>query len=380
MKLLDFDWRSVFPRLDAWEGAAAGARRLLQDAQPNEPIELARLGPDGERFCQAGILQAQANGLRATAHPEGRPFLQLVRLVRLAPVLSLPTHETLQAYIGEVLTIAEATALAIGSRGNNPVHMGLRGSLTSVEWPSAFLRATDLRAWERQHAENPYLAYQHRLAPSAPRFQSEGVATAARAILSGLMERPGPVPLREVHGLAPGSSSEHVAQALPALLQFALAFPAERPQDGALVLSLWPGISARLHRPLALEPKQVRVEGALSTAYGAEDLAVLLAGAAREPLRLRANDGRLFERRAQELRARLTPQPPALERFLASPRAGPSWRLERARSTARALGWIARTNPSHAPHDEITPQGREWLALGVSAQLKALYDLLRLAA
>jgi len=379
MKLLDFDWRSAFAYLETWESVSPASRRLLQDGESHSSFGLALLGEDGQRFCRAGILKAQENGRAATAEPRARPFLSMVRLLRRVPLLSDPSPEMLLRFLGEVLTSEERVRLTRSTYSIYGYEHNLVRSVASRAWVDDFFAAKDLAHWEgeRGHEAHDFL---HSQSAKPSRFAPEGVAVAARAILTGLMERPQPVPLRQITELAERSSADEVAQAVVALVRYALAFPAERPKDGTVVLTLWPSISARLHREPARPPREVTCDGATSTVHGAEDLAALLASAAREPLRLRASDGRVFERRAQDIQSQLASQPEWVERAPAGARDAGSWRIARAHEVAHSLDWLELRDEHHQPHDVITASGREWLGRSAGERLRILHDALRSAA
>lgn len=104
---------------------------------------------------------------------------------------------------------------------------------------------------------------------------------------------------------------------------------------------------------------------------------MLLVEVAREPLRVRVNDGVPVERRAREISARFGSQPAWIEQFHAQRIGGDRLRLAFAVENALDLGWIRIEKQGEHPAHQLLPSGRAWLSLSSDERHRAVADVLR---
>lgn len=377
MKLLEFDWQALLDRLPVWQGVAPSSRRILQESSPGAPVQLALFGLDGPALIRAKILKPYTDGLRAAPCEEAREFLAMARLLRRAPLLSNPSTSQLAIYIGELFNSLERGGLARSYGPSWGADERLLHGLTLEHHVRGFVEAKDLRSWEAHYAEDAYHAYRRDRPLGPSRFHDPAVAGAAHQLAKLLVERTEPIPVLEMWDALGEHAGAAVARAALGLVRYAVAFLAERPADGVVVLTLWPTIHARLHRKQARAPLPVEPGGERSTAYGVEDIEALLLEVAREPVRIRVQDGIPFEKRRREITAAFRPQGHSVDRFHVELLDGEWWRITFALEHARLFEWVRITGADGKSAYVATEEGRRWLGSAADMRHKHILDALR---
>ncbi len=377
MKILDCDWQTLERPLRVWSGLASSSRRILKEALPGAPMHLAPFGADAAALISSGLLKPHKDGLRAAPSEQEWPFFALARLLQRAPILADPSLVQLTAYLSEVFNADERGGLGRRFRPTWTRDEGVAQGLSLESHVRSFVEAKDLRVWEEHFREDPYHASRRDRPRGQTRFHQPAEADAARRLVALLIARPAPIPLLDLFPPASEQPPELVTAAALGLVRYAVAFVAERPSDGEIVLTLWPAISARLHRVHAASPAQVQPTGERTTDFGIEDIETLLLETSREPLRIRAQDGQLFEKRRKEVEAALRPQGRGVDQVHARMSDRGEWRLIVALEFARLFRWLRITEEAGKPAHSLTADGRTWLGLAHDERRVQIYDALR---
>lgn len=371
MKILEFDWLTLCGPIAAWGGLAVSSRGLLQKSFPGTPFQLADFGSaDGPALVRAKVLKPYADGLRAAPTEEARPFLALLRLLHRAPILAHPTHAVLRAYLTEIFNAEERSDLTRRFGPEWCQEDDFVRELTRGRHLQSFRDARDLGKWELGSREREYRIYGNDRLRFPARFADPALANEARRLAERLVAQPGPIPFLDLW--TDSKSRELVAPAALGLVRYGLAFLAVNPVDGVIVLSLWPAVSARLHREPPPAPRSITPSPDRSTAFGVQDLEQLIVDVAREPLKVRAQDGLPYEKRRRELQAAQRRQNAVLTEFHSEMHSGSGWRTLFALENARLFGWLEL-----ALAWTVTHEARTWLQLRPAERHKWILDALR---
>lgn len=366
MKHLAIDWSDFIARAAVWDRLAPETRRVLSRLDASRALDRDVYGDDLGTLLDADILVPMEDGRRVRPHPDRRAWLRALRSLGRHDLLGEPDPKVLFEYLRDHFTAEERRVLAY-----NPVsgytaywtsdHSARTvQSATSVGWIEAFLEGTlpDIAEVARaaSPAVDPAVTQRH-----------------AQELVRRLMDTPEPVALSALPERFPELDAASLGAAVHLAVRQLALFPALRPDDLGLVLTLWPGIVARLHRPAPEPPRPVEADPTFAAPLLIEDMTAVLIEASAEPLRLRKTDHALFARTQDRLEEALMPVPEWL-RPLES--AAPVYRLRLALDALLSLEFLRRRRHGN-PVLVSTTAARDWLAGTPRTRLRAVLEPMR---
>lgn len=374
MKLFDIDWLDFIQRLSVWQRLSLKARRAFAELRADQGIPTAALDGQDQLLVESGLISYREGRHLVRLEKAGYPFARVIHAMCRHDILRQPDCDALLAYLHDHFTNEELRPLMPQFSQSYGVREAVVSELASVAWVEKYLART---------AERPRQQLSRRSLPSWLRFPEEpgesleppATLAVGQAVVRHLMASPEPMPLRDLPGRFPDIAPRVLAGALLQGIRELVLFPAMRLQDMTPVLSLWPTITRRLHRPRAKPPEPVQPERSFHGAFLMEDMTTVLVAAASGPLRLRGNDLALFAKAQRELESSLMPLPGWLNDVLQCP-------VER-RVTA-AAEWLRDLGPARSegtPGEDLrlepTHEGKAWLAQTSKQRLKTVLDHLR---
>ncbi len=369
MKLFDIDWNDFIQRAAIWEQLTPKVRQLFAELKSNQGVKVEVFEGAVEQLVEAEFLTLYVDGKRARLHKACSEFRRAIRAMYRIDVLGQADPQSFTGYVSEHFTAIQQDALASDSRDYYGRRSYLIRQATTAQWLDGFLSARQGVAWEEPRLEAHYRRAWE------PLFDRTGVFKATKTLVRALMDSPEPVPFTELPARLKLPRGTLLGEAILAAIRYLLVYPTLRPDDGVPVLTIWPTIHQRLHRPKPVKPKPVAPQQTHHSAFLMEDVTTLLVAAAARPLRLRGNDGELFAKAQKELAADLTPLPDWL---LDISSYSSTDRLNDATYAAKGMSLVEATGePGSSLALEATEAGREWLALGGKDRLKAILDHLR---
>ncbi|MEX1184773.1 MAG: helicase-associated domain-containing protein [Gemmatimonadota bacterium] len=372
MHHFEIDWFEFAGRAAVWRHLARQTRATLLGNAPSEAIRLDSVGPDRELLLAESFVAVSGTG-RAALHPLHRPHARALRAMSRHDILGHPTRHTLADYMRDQYTAAERQRLGGEHAYYRPEaeHLLLQ-RLMSAEWVrDALLLAADRAAPTRTPPARP----DRMLVLELETAQRRSRVDAAR-IVAAVLEQGGHASIDELPALvAELVPAVRFSAALGAALSEAWLFATISPADRMPVVTLWPGIVARLQRRASTAPAPVEPVEHYCSAFLADDTAAVLVEAAAEPLRLRGNDFAIYARATKRLEAALAPTPPWTAKLT-------NWsaevRIDQAIHFASRLSLLqTRGEAGRDLRLEATAAARAWLAGTPAGRLRTLIDLVR---
>jgi hypothetical protein len=340
---LSVDWLDMLRRLEVWDALARGTRAVLASLQSGATVPAYSLGPDFDRLLHGNLLAGSQNGAVGRMHESARSFFRVIRALERHDLLASHGMRDLQAYMGEHFTVAQRQSIAASLHPYEP-EWRLAGRVASMAWARDFVDGRS--PWAETDA-----------------------AAMARELLRWFLDHPEWVPLRELPGRC-GLEPAAFDSALRFCFERLLLFPTFQRPERNVFAGLWPCVAKRLATPAPVMPVPFQPADKFEGAFLLDDMIVLLIAASGEPLRVRKNDGALFERTMTTLGTQLTPVPAWLgstEGF------GVERRVNDARTMLEALELLV-------PARDALRSGRAaaaWLSLPEEDRLRQVLDLLR---
>jgi hypothetical protein len=372
MKHFDIDWAELAGRMPAWERLSQPARAGFLAIKPGTGARVEEIAPAAGELAEAGLVSLSPTGVRAAVAEEWRPFHVALRAMDRHRVWEAPSPGGLVSYLEDVFTTPDLQML-LGEQGMGsspyPLRVLLADRVSAEEWVEGMLAAGTAKAvaeWERRHST--LRQWGQPAVTEPPAFADRAVLDAARRLLLGLRTEPAGVPLRDLPARFPDLAPATLGAALRGCLRYLLLFAS---MTDALepTVGVWPEVAARVRLAAKGPPAPVEVTESWETAFGLEDMTTVLAVAAGEPLRLRA-DGAVFARTRQALEERLATMPEWAAQALG---ADPETRVESAVEALVVMdfakaGGKAGTDLRLA----ATKKGLRWLDLPDRERLAAL--------
>jgi len=343
MKAYEFDWQPFFERLQTWNEISVTSRSAYLSLRSGEAVPPDKFGTDLDRLLAGRWLTLYTDGQRVRIHDQARWLAATLRLMHRHP-LQPGSESGFLAYLHDVFSRQEQRALAshdIGGRSTLPVQAA------SEQWLRSFL-AEDAACWIRE------LLHYSETRPTQPAL------SAAQFLVREAMTWREPAAIHELPTRLPSAPPPQLSAAVRLAIRLLVLFPRLRLDNLTAEIGLWPGLSARLHRPKAAPPSAIEPREKLQLAYRIEDMTTLLVAVAGESIRVRANDYGLFAKAEQQISKNLVPLPAWLDGLTPLLR---QRRLAEALALLRDTGIIAHAG--RAGRDlRITPTvaADEWLA------------------
>ncbi len=372
MILCDIDWVDFFRRLPVWMRLSLDTRRLLAKLKANKAANAASVGDDLQSLAKAKFIIVYVDGKRIRLHKDSSSFLRAIRAMLRHDVLGQPDAETLVAYIQEAYTYPERAALSHDhARYANNVDT-LAASAMSIGWLEDFLAIKNLRqarSWESVRQPDVY-------APLGSRDKTiltTGEALhAAQSMIRELMSSTEPVAFQNLSNRFPSMSVPLLATAVRAGIRYLHLFPTMRVDEMTPMITLWPTILQRLHRPKAKPPKTVTPDETFHCAFLMEDMTTVLIAAAGEPLRIRSDDYELFAKAQRRLESNVQSVPAWLTGIDAC---SPAVRIAVAQEFLKELGLIETRGMAGTDlRLEATAKAQAWLGLSSKDRLTRILD------
>lgn len=388
MKLFDVDWPAVLDELARWTVLDAAARRTALDhLKPSGNVAADVLGPHRDAILRSGIARLDAAGRRAVVCDDARELVRVLRAMDRRRVFDEPMPVELLRYLEEHFTNEEVQRLG-GWRTTN-WGQGTRPQLAArvgfEAWTGDLLAATSDAALLQWAVARGATLMQ-------PPEESLLLLRGVQALAGTLLDRPDGIPLRDLvlrardgvaldalgapdpgDGLDALDAVEELGVVLHAALGFAVILGGLRGADLEPMVGLWPPAARELRRPPAQPPPVVAPVETFELAPRLEDMTTVVAAAAAQPLRLRANDLAVFARTRRIVDAQLATLPPWTGALL------PLDAEERVR-LAVAEGLVAglvQVRRGAEPYLMVTKAGERWLAQTPRDRLAAVLDPMR---
>ncbi len=353
--IADLDWEQAIAALPTFSVLPLDLRQAFALLEPSRPSRLP--APQAEALLESGFI-----------HPIGSGFLPAGRFAHLA----------------ELVAIASATGTLLdGSRAGNNRYIG-KFLDTWGDFGRHFaarLQTMTDRSWSNEQILQ-HTAQFTNLALTAELWDWGGVhGTGSHKDLIHLAQvrRMGQKLLRWIDSLPEPPTLTTVLAHLPdptaanlilrwttQNLALFLGFARDR---GELTLGLHPAIYAQRSRPAVAKPVDLTGVEMNPTSYLVEDVTILVAAAATEPIKV-CQDGTVMVREHKRLEARLGSFPAMLEPFGFA-----EHRISDALRMARSLGLIGETRRFDGLN--ATEQGRDWLGQTPGRRHHRLLELLR---
>lgn len=369
MKLLDVNWANVLENFWRYSNLSVPARSvLLATIKPSGYTRASDAGEHLREVVESGIPTYDEQRQRLVLAEPHRELLKVIRAMNRHRVFDDPGMRSLQRYMDDHFSMEDVYRLSVpASRYGYPgvAKHQLASRVASAGWPGDLLAA-------RSDDE--------RLAWAADRGEQDNSAS-ARDLLRGLQQLTqllvlanAPVSLDEWFAALPEAERQRAAAILHLGLRTVVLFVAMRSHDLVPLLGVWPEAAVELVRPPAQPPSEVTPVAQFNAALLMEDMSALLVTMVASPVRVRANDLKVFARTAADMETRLVVIPPWAESIYSL--AGGT----RVDMTARFLQWheFAALEARHGnPHLVSTDAGATWLALSPHDRLQALLDPMR---
>lgn len=375
MILSDIDWVDFFRRLPVWERLALDTRGVLAKLKPNKAANAARVGDDLQCLAKAKFVIVYVDGKRIRLHKDCSSFLRAIRAMYRHEVLGRPNAKTLSGYIQDAYTYPERSALASDPASYANDVDALAARVLSIRWLEDFLAIKNFqqsRLWESARQPNVYSPHGNsdkQILATAEAFH------AAQSMIRKLMSSTEPVAFQDLSKRFTSMSLPLLATVVRAGIRYLLLFPTMRVDDMTPMITLWPTILQRLHRPKAKPPKTVEPDETFHCAFLMEDMTTLLIATAGEPLRIRSDDYGLFAKAQKRLESNLQSVPEWLTGIDACT---PAQRIGVAQDFLRQLELIETQGTRGKDlRLESTPKAQEWLGLSGKDRLKHLLDHLK---
>jgi hypothetical protein len=330
-------------RFEVWDGLAPESRAMLTSMQSGVTVSARSLGADLDRLVRGDLLTCAQSSDIARMHQSALPFFRVVRALERHDLLATHGMHDLHAYMTDHLTVAQRQDIAASLRPYEP-EWRLAARVASTTWLRDFVEGRS--PWSV--SDEPVLAME---------------------LVRWFLDHPEYVLLRELPGRT-GLDPAAFDSALRFCFERLLLFPTFQRPERTVVAGLWPGVAKRLARPAPVIPAPFQPADTFEGAFLLDDMIVLLIAASAEPLRVRKNDGALFERTMTALGAQLTPMPAWLENREGF---GAERRVNDARDMLEALDLLVPARDAMRPGRAAAA----WLALPGADRLRQVLDLLR---
>ena len=377
MKLYDLDWSLFVRQMRVWDRLALTTRNAFHNLKPNMGVDKSKFGDDLVLLRDAKFITLYTDGKRARLHKDFHPSSRAIRAMGRHEIAGSVNSRTLHAYLRDNFTDVEVQALGCNRESYGyGAEQSLVSNAMSIAWLEAFLAVNDAKTWERDRTPE-YRSWGMKASSWKPLLGKSGTLRAAQEMIRVFMASPTPLTFHELPERFPEVKLPLLGTIIMAGIRYLLLFPYMRHDDMMPMLTLWPGITRRLHRPKVAPPVAVTPDETFCGAYLMEDMLSVVVQSTAEPLRLRGNDYQLFARSQKTLEAELMPLPDwAVKR--AAP--DPSQRLKTAISFVRHLALVRVAGTSGKDlRLEPTEQANDWLALSAKERLKGILSSLRSA-
>ncbi|MCK4659908.1 MAG: helicase-associated domain-containing protein [Phycisphaerae bacterium] len=379
MKLFDndIDWPDFFKRMPTWDRLSPGTRRAFAEMKPKKPVKVHVFGDDVSRLVESGFVFPCTNSGTTKLRPDCQSFASIIRAMCRHDILDDSTSRAFCRYLEDHFTSAQRSALCPNWRYSYANDQILSRHAMSVGWLNNFLAlesVKDARVWEKQrqedyHGRGPY----HRTRKLI--FDKDDAFEAAQMVIRQSMTWISPVPFRELPDQFPRLPLPLLATAIFAGLRHLLLFPAMRWDDMTPVLTLWPTITQRLHRPKPPRPENVTPDQTFHGAFLMEDMTTVLIAATAQTLRLRSDDKELFAKARKELESSLMTVP---EWGTTIAGCSTSCRLDAALNFLRDLHFIRTAGTAGRNlRIESAPESKSWLGMSGKDRLKYILDQIK---
>jgi hypothetical protein len=359
MKLFDIDWQDFLWRAVVWDRSAITSREAFLRLKGNAATEATDFGDDLALLLKHRFL-VETKEHRCHVHGSCRGFSKAARAMYGRPLFALTDSLDATPYLKDHFTAEERRGLNPGRTAYYGADHNLTRTVCSVSWVRSFLAAEDAADWERQRRNGGHYT------PFS--FRHSEVTMAAKKLLNHLLTDPQPIPFRQLPDLLPDASVDVIEAVVFGTLRYTLLFGG-MDDEWTPRLGLWPTVASRLGRPPASQPKPVEPERQFQAAVALEDLTTLVVAVAGGPLRLRANDGRLFAKVIKDLEPRLLALPEWLPATTAAKDA--EGRLTQAVHMAVEMK-LAHCKFGSRPSLRIKATGEQWLADAPKGRLRAI--------
>jgi hypothetical protein len=373
MKHFEIDWAGLMGLMPAWERLSQPARDALLAVKSGAAgARLAELGPGADELVEGGLLSASPTGVRAVVADRWRPFHVALRAMDRHRLWEAPSPAALVAYLEDAFTTQELQVL-LGERSYDSnayyLRMILADRVSGEGWLESLLAAgspKEVAAWERRRSTPPERG--QAVLHEPPAFGDAAVLDAARRLLRALLTEPAGVPLGDLPARFAETDPAVLGAALRGCLRYLLLF-ASMTDELVPRVGVWPEVASRVRRVAAGPPAPVEVAETWEAAFRLEDMTTVLATAAAEPLRLRANDGAVFARTRQAIEERLVSMPEWAAEVLG---ADPETRVETAAQMLAAMDFAKAGGRAGDLRLAATNKGLRWLDLPDAERLAAL--------
>ncbi len=343
MKTFEFDWQRFLERLRTWNEISSASRAACLTLHSNQAAPRTAFGADLTRLLADQWLTAYTDGQRVRLHDTGRPLVTTLLAMSRHPLAS-PSQHACQQYLDEHFTQQELQDV----RNRLFMHGSKLLSLACSEtWISGFL-SENAMDWVLQRLPR-------RVAEPNP-----ATVAVAQTLVRQAMTWRKPLPLHELPARFPSVLPERLGRAVCLAVRLWLFFPRLQSADLVAVIGLWPGLTARLHRPPPTPPAALEPGERFHLAFRIEDMTAVLVACAGGGLRIRSNDCALFAKAEEQIVANLIPLPAWLD----SPQF--SWRARRLSEAQSLLSALHLTTTSGKMGQDLqlvaTPAGVQWLA------------------
>ncbi len=356
MKLSNENLRGFLNALPYYERLPDAARRALVEIERPTRSASALGGSLGVLIEEGFVLPPNAGG-RAAVAPDRLDFLRVLRTLHANPVFLAPTLPAFVKYMETHLSGAERLALLQGDVGFGERNWTLHRRLTSPDWVEDFLEAKTPR-WEAPYVKTD----------SPAMLSGVGVFELAQSLIRLLMDRKRPVAIHELPPFWP--DSHLLSAAMGACIRYGLLFPALDLDTMDPIIGLWPSVASHTAQAAPVQPQTVSPTETFAPGFLVEDMTALMVACATEPLRLRANDDRLFAKTVRDLAETLHQLPKWVN-------SGFEYNAEMRVLTADYfVRWfeLVEQQDLRNPKLALTARGRQWLGLSVSQRLRFLVD------
>jgi len=365
VKLFDIDWAEGFLAwLPAWGKAPLGGRRAFLKLRPSDVVKATALSDALPPLLEAGLVQTQLDDAKVSVARGAGPFARVMRAMDRRRLHDVPSRRSLAEYIAEHLDREERRSFETRGGYGFGAPDRIAATVSSVDWLDLFVGAENAADW-MGHAL---------LWPHGRHFTRPGVFASTQSLVRAARDAGAALPASELARVVPDADEEMLGRCLHAAHRYLLLIPALRGEDLEPVIGAWPAVIDRIRRAPAKKPSAVTPERTFCASFLVDDVTAFLAACAAEPLRLRANDHRLFARAREQVARGLVPFPPWVEKVV---RVEQPERADAALACARAMKLALGTEIDGKPFVTATSEGMEWLALSFKERLRAFIDRLK---
>lgn len=368
MNYLHLPWPDFVRALRTWEKIPLPARNLfLEQAQTAAKLaDPALFGPHLPVLQEAGLVELSAVKQWVKTTRTGADLQLAIKGMMQTGVFQKKEPYVLNHYLSHHFRDPELEKLfRITDRWHRETAFQ---QAATRRWVEQFLATEDFRAWEGRHRNT---------AEQGPLIATSAVFAAMKELLRHLMASPGPVAVTALPAMGSGAYPEDApAAALGALIESALIFIEVLMPELTPAVWIFPELAAHLQRKRpAAPPEPVASKNHFSLPFLVEDMTSILVACAGSPLRLRAQDGLIYERDAETLSEGLVALPP--------------W-------VTNASGWHGEARITHAAYRlydmdfvemdhrsgktklmKMTQEGTDWLSLPPKGRVRAVLNRYR---